>query len=406
MKTPWRKLYVLSVAGGLSWLGSSLTAFAVILRDKDHVGATGIASYLLAYGVPSIFMAPIAGVVADKFTSRQVIVPTLVLMGLSSASLTFGFPVWWTLVSLLITASAGTMVGPAMQAVQVTYTNSDDVPRVSGLMQSTAALGQLLAPAIGGILVSTTGYIWPFLIDALSFWILAAIFVAIGLNRKPVEHETGEKFSAMAGLKFVFGDRLIRALLILIAVLVVALSSFNVGEVFLVKDELHASDFVYGMVGAAFAAGSILGSVITSATKLNRKYHATAVIVGIGVLVSAIFGFSVSDHWSVAMGFALITGLGNASLNAYGMGIMMVRSPKEMLGRVNAAAGAIIQTGATIGVIISGVAISIWHVRPVILVSAIISALVLAVFGPDVIRYGRSFKDETTEAEELTQNAV
>ncbi|MEY4367574.1 MAG: hypothetical protein RLZ28_989, partial [Actinomycetota bacterium] len=52
VKTPWRKLYVLSTAGALSWLGSSLTTFAVILRDKDQVGPVGVSVYFLAFGVP------------------------------------------------------------------------------------------------------------------------------------------------------------------------------------------------------------------------------------------------------------------------------------------------------------------------------------------------------------------
>ena len=37
-KTQWAKLYALSIFGGLSWLGSALTTFTVILRDKDAIG--------------------------------------------------------------------------------------------------------------------------------------------------------------------------------------------------------------------------------------------------------------------------------------------------------------------------------------------------------------------------------
>jgi len=394
MKTPWRKLYILSTAGALSWLGSALTTFAVILRDKDTVGAGGVSVYLLAFGLPTIFMAPISGLIADKFSSRQVIVPALMVMGLSSASLAIGLPVWWTPIALLITASAGTLVAPAFQAVQVTVTNPDDLPRVAGLMQSMASFGTLFAPALGGILVTTSGYFWPFVIDAMSFWLLAAAFFALGLNRKAVKHEVGEKLSAMAGIRFVFSDRLIRAIVVLVSVLIIALGSFNVGEVFLIKDELHASNLIYGLVGAAFAAGSIIGAVLTAAIKLNKKFHAMAVIVGIAVLVLTILGFALAPNWGVAMGLALATGMGNSVLNAYGISIVMARSPKEMLGRVMAAVDAIIQSGSVIGIVLSGIAISFFHVRPVLLVCGILSAIILAIFAPDVIRYGRSFKED------------
>ena len=401
MQTPWRKLYILSVAGALSWLGSMLTTFAVILRDKDHIGAVGVSVYLLAFTIPSIFLAPVTGLVADKYSSRQVILPALVIMGLSSASLAAGFPIWWTPIALLITACAGTFVGPSMQAVQVVTTAPEDLPRVAGLMQSMAAAGMLFAPALGGILVSTTGYFWPFVIDAISFWLLALVFLAINLNRKPVEHHAGEKLSAMAGLKFVFNDRLIRALVVLVAVLVIALASFNVGEVFLVKDELKASTFIYGIISAMFPAGSIIGSVVTAAIKLPTQRHALATIAGIGTIIFMMLGLSLATEWWMALVLSFFAGFGNSVLEAYAMSIIMTRSPKEALGRVNAAVGAVIQSGGAIGILIAGVAIAAFTVRPVMFVGAVISLLILVVFGPEVLRAGRHHKDsEPQEAVE------
>jgi MFS transporter, DHA3 family, macrolide efflux protein len=238
MQTPWRKLYILSFAGALSWLGSALTTFAVILRDKDHIGAGGVSLYLVAFGLPSIFMAPVSGWVADRFSSRQVILPALAVMGLSSFSLSQGLPIWWTPFALLITACAGTLVGPAMQAAEVTITNPDDLPRVTGLMQSMASAGTLFAPALGGILVSTTGYFWPFVIDAISFWLLAVVFFAINVNRHSVQHQAGQKVKAMDGLKIVFAEPLIRALVILVGVLIIALGSFN-GQGRTARQHLH-----------------------------------------------------------------------------------------------------------------------------------------------------------------------
>ena len=400
MKTPWRKLYVLSTAGALSWLGSSLTTFAVILRDKDHVGPVGVSVYLLAFGVPIIFMAPISGLIADKFSSRQVVLPSLLVMGLSSGSLAIGLPLWWVPCALFITAAAGALVGPAMQAVEVTITAPEDLPRVTGLMQSMASLGTLFAPALGGILVSTTGYFWPFVIDALSFWFLALVFFAINVNRKSVQHKTGEKLSAMAGVKFVFSDRLIRALIVMVAVLIIALGSFNVGEVFLIKDELHADNFIYGIVGALFAAGSIGGSVLTAAIKLPTKFHPAATIVGVSVLTLTVMGLSLAPHWGVAMVLAFITGIANSILNAYAISIVMRRSPADALGRVNAAIGAIITTGSIVGIVISGIAIAAFGVRPVLFVGAVLSAAVVIIFSPEVLRAGRISIENKVEANE------
>ena len=390
MKTPWRKLYILSFAGALSWLGSSLTTFAVILRDKDSVGATGISGYLLAFGLPTIFMAPVSGLIADKFSSRQVILPSLLVMGFGSLSLAIGWPLWWTPFALLITAIAGTLVGPAFQAAQVSVTEKEDIPRVSGIMQSFASAGTLFAPALGGILVASTGYFWPFVIDAASFWLLGVVFFALNINRKPVLHEDGQKMSATAGLKFVFNDRLIRAITVLVGVLIIALGTLNVGEVFLAQNELHANAFEYGIISAMFAAGSIAGALGTAALKLDAKRHAMAMLLGIALLIAVVFAMSIAWHWTVLTVLSFIAGLGNAILNAYAIGIIMARSPAEALGRVNAAIGAVIQTGSVIGIVASGFLIDLYGVRAVIFVSAIVSAIILLIFGPEVRRAGRA----------------
>jgi MFS family permease len=399
VKTPWRKLYVLSTAGALSWLGSSLTTFAVILRDKDQVGPVGVSVYFLAFGVPIIFMSPISGLIADKFSSRQVILPALVIMGLSSASLAANFAPWWVPLALFITSMAGALVGPAMQALEVSITAPGDLPRVTGLMQSMASLGTLFAPALGGILVSTTGYFWPFVIDAFSFWLLAAVIYAINLNRPSVQHEAGEKLSAMAGIKFVFGDRLIRALVVLVGVLIVTLGGFTVGEVFLIKDELHADNFIYGIVGALYAAGSIGGSLFTAAIKVPVRFHPLATIVGVSTITLAVMGLSLAPHWWVAMVLAFITGVGSSALNVYAISIIMTRAPADALGRVNAAIGAIITGGSIIGIVISGIAIANFGVRPVLFVGAVLSAIVMVIFAPEVLRAGRAVSEPEALAE-------
>lgn len=391
MKTPWRKLYFLSIAGALSWMGSSLTTFAVILRDKNEVGAAGISGYLLVFAIPTILMAPISGWIADRYSSRVVVALATGLMGISSLTLSLGLPLWWTPFALFITACCGAVLGPAWQAAEVSITNPEDRPRVNGLMQSTSTAGTLIAPALGGILVSQFGYSLPFVIDAFSFWILGLTFWLIRINRVPSEtSEKGEKGAAVAGLKFVFSDGLIRSLVILIAVLLISLSGVNVGSVFLAIDELHATKAIYGLIAAMFAVGSIIGSLATAAVKIPPRFHALAVVLSLVVLVATVMGMSLAWHWAVLFPLDFIAGIGNSVLNAYVFGIIMTRTPQEKLGRVSAAIGAVVQAGSVLGLLIAGPAIQFFGVREVLFVAAAVSAVIVLIFSPPVLRAGRS----------------
>jgi DHA3 family macrolide efflux protein-like MFS transporter len=326
-KTQWAKLYALSVFGGLSWLGSALTTFTVILRDKDAIGAGGVSVLLLAMAVPTIVLSPLAGYLADRYSTRTVVIPLLVVMGFSSGSLAIpGMPTWYAPIALAITAACGTPVGPAFQAALATIAKPEDLPRVQGLMQTSASLGTLAAPGLGGILTETTGYFWPFIIDMSTFWLMAIGFALIGINRPGQKPENGEKLSALEGIRFAMNDKLIRAIIILLTVLVLALGVINVGEVFLVIDELGASKLIYGFVAMLFAAGSITGALVTAAIKVESKYHARLLVIAIGVLTSTVIAFSLTTHWWQALVLSFVAGLGNAGLNAYAIGIVIALS--------------------------------------------------------------------------------
>ena len=390
LKTQWLKLHLLGVAGGISWLGSSLTTFAVVLRDKDTVGPIGVSFLFMAMIVPTILMAPISGLLADKFSTRALIPPLLIIMGLSNLTLAFNPAPWYTYFALALTASAGTAVGASFNAMLPTLAAPDDLPRVNGTQQTYASMGTLFAPALGGFLVASTGYFWPFIIDAISFGLLAIAILALRINRPGVVHVDGQKLKAMDGVKLVFADKLMRSIVILVAVLIVALGVINVGEVFLVMDELKATAAQYGLVGTAFALGSIAGAVTASAIKLPERFHAPVLLAAIGVLALTVVGLGFAWHWYVALAFSFIAGLGNSGLNAYAVGIIMKRSTEEARGRVMAAIGAVISSGSVASLGIAGFAIGIFGVREVLIAGGVGSVAVLLILGPAVWRAAKT----------------
>jgi MFS family permease len=371
-------------------MGSSLTTFTVMLREKHNTNSPMVIALLgLAMMIPNIVLAPWAGLIADKFSSRAVIPPALVIMGLSSTSITFIPYSWWAFVALFITASAGVAVGASFRAVEATITLKEDMPRVQGMQGTYINLGILLGPALGGTLVQTTGYFWPFIIDGLTFGVLALVFLLTRVNRPGVTHEDGEKLSAMAGVKFVFGDRLIRALVVLLTVLIVALGVVNIGEIFLIIDELHATEFIYGMTAVAFAIGSIAGSLLTGVLKVAPAKNAPITIAAIAVLTVSVIGMALSPHWSYIIVISVVAGISNAMLNAYGIGIVLQRADEEKRGRIMAAVSGIITAGSLSANVIAGVALEYFNVRSVLMVGGIIALIILAILGPEVIRANR-----------------
>jgi MFS family permease len=385
--TQWGKLRFLALAGAFSWMGSTLTTFTVALRYKDVYGPIGVSAIMLAMVVPTIIAAPYGGLLADKVSSRILIPSLMTVMGLSSLMLAFDLGFAWSLVFLFITAVCGTPVGAAFSATLPEYSTPDDLPRVNGLMQTGSSLGSMFGPGLAGLLVSATGnYSWPFIIDAVSFWVLAASFLLLGLNRKPHPHQEGQKLSALAGLKVILSDQLVRSVVILILVLILSISVLNVGEVFLVINILHANAFVYGMVSACFALGSMLGAAATTVVKFPDRRHAGAVVVSVGVLSASMLVIAFAWHWAVVAVVWFVAGCFNSVLNAYGVSLVMNRTPEDVRGRVMASLGAIFSMGNVTSMGLGGILLGVFGVRPVFVVAGVICVVAFVVLSPAVLR--------------------
>jgi len=388
-KTPFLKLQLLSMAAGLSYMGSSLTTFAVILRDKDAVGPAGVSIILLAMLVPNVLMAPFSGQIADRYPSRRVVPLALSAMAFSTLSIALMPLAWWAPIALFTTATFGTLVGASSAATVGSVSNPEDMTRVTGIQQTYVSMGSLAGPAAGGILVGTTGYFWPFVIDAASFVILTIVFLALGLNRLPTEHLEEDKPRALDGFRFLRDEPLLRAIVLLLLVVIVALGVISVGEVFLVVDELGASEIIYGFIGALFAAGSLLGALTLQLVRVPDEKQPLGLVFSIGLMVVSLSVLSQIQHWGYATIIYFLAGLGSAGVNVFAVGQIQRRAKESIRGRIMAAVQGSVTAGNALSLGLGGILIGIFGVREVFLAGGITALLALVIFGPKLVRAGR-----------------
>lgn len=389
-KTPWLKIQLLSIAGGLSFMGSSMTTFAVILRDKDLVGPTGVSIIFLAMLIPNILMAPISGQIADKFQSRVVTPLALSMMSLSTLSLALVDLSWWAPIALFTTATFGTMVGASVSATVGSVSRREDMTRVTGIQQTFVSLGSLAGPAAAGLLVSATGYFWPFVIDSVSFLILAGVFLALGLNRKPVGFSKEDKPRALDGFRFLFGNPLLSSIILLLAVVILALGVISVGEVFLIVDELGASTVVYGIIGALFSGGAVIGAVILQGVKISEEKQSWGLVASLLIMVLSLTSLSLAPNWVFAGAIYLIAGIGNAGVNIFAIGQIQRRAKEEVRGRIMAAVQGTVTSANALSLGMGGLLIGFFGVREVFFAAGILALSALAIFGPKLLRASKN----------------
>lgn len=392
MQTNWTKLRLLALAGSISWMGSTLTTFTVILQYKDEFGPSGVSAIMLSMILPTILTAPIAGVLADRISSGVLIPVLLSLMGVSTFMLSLELGFVWSLLFLAITASCGTPVGASFNATLANYATREDLPRVTGLMQTGSALGSMLGPGLAGFLVATTdSFVWPFRIDSASFFVLAFAIIALRINRKPSPRDKDVKIRALDGIKLIMQNPLVRSLVLLNTAVIFAVAVINIGEVFLVMDELGADTITYGFVASTFALGAVIGATTTTIIKVPERRHALIAVTALTALSALVLSLAFAWHWMVVAVTWFIAGIFNAALNAFGISLIMNRTPQEARGRVMAAGMAMFSTASVTGMGIAGILISIYGIRGVLAAAGVLCLLFVASLAPAVVRANRQF---------------
>jgi DHA3 family macrolide efflux protein-like MFS transporter len=385
IKTQWSKIQAMALARAFSLLGTELTIFTLVFREKEH-GPAAVAALFIVGTIPVILFSPLAGTIADRFSTRQVIPLGSVIGGAAIFALSQPLDTWAIWVLLFIANTCASVVGPTWGKLTPTLAKKEDIGRAMGTIQSYFSIAGLFGPALAGILIARTGFVVTFLIDGFFTTLIAVVPYLIKVNHKPEELKEGEKTDMAQGFKFMMNNKLLRSLVIMVFGMVFCMSVVNVGDVFLITNIMGADSFIYGLVGTGFAIGTLLFSSIAGAKKV--KPRSELIILGYGMAVLSLSGFAVGlapNYW-VVMVVWFVAGMANATINSYGVGMMIKETPHEVQGRVFAAFGAIISVASIGSMGLAGGLIDVFGVRNVFIVAGLLAFAVFLMLFPTVYK--------------------
>ena len=375
----------MALARAFSLLGTELTIFTLVFREKDQ-GPAAVAALLIVGTIPVILFSPLAGTIADRFSTRQVIPLASVIGGACIFTLSQPLETWAIWALLFIANSCASVVGPTWGKLTPTLAKKEDIGRAMGTIQSYFSMAGLFGPALAGILVKETGFVATFLIDGFLTTFIAIVPFLIKVNHKPEALKDGEKTDIAQGFKFMMNNPLLRSLVILVFGMVLCVSVVNVGDVFLITNIMGANSFIYGLVGTGFAIGTLLFSSIAGAKKVKPRTE--LIILGYGMAILSLSGFAVGvapNYWFI-MGVWFVAGMANATINSYGVGMMIKVTPHEVQGRVFAAFGAIISVASIGSMSLAGYLIGAFGVREVFVIAGLLAFIAFVVLFPTVYR--------------------
>lgn len=354
MKRGDADLSILVGAVGLSALGDwiALVPLTIHLQEATDSGMT-IALLYFAIWAPSVVLAGPAGLLADRFDPRRV----LLLVSLGQAVVAVG---------LAFVAGTGVILGLAvLLGIGFAVAQPAEfalVPRVAGEARLAVANGRVetaryagfaVGPLLGGVLAAAGGLEVAMLVNAATFLVvgLAAIVVRCPHSEFCLAPEPAVG-RAWSGAKYLVQDRLLGVVMTVAFVSLLFMTTNWAANVFFAKDDLGLGNVGYGLLLTSWTVGMVLGATLLS-RRVASGVLAVGAVVAIVVQGAGLAGPAVWLVPALAFAFFFVGGLAHGTKNVLVRTLIHERVPSSLHGRAFAAYNGL-RNGAELVALVAG----------------------------------------------------
>ena len=373
-----------------AWLVYRLTGSSLLLGTVSFAGQ-----------IPVLLMAPLAGLVADRFNRRKTVIVTqsasMIIAG-TLAALTLSKRV--TVEQVIVLAALMGVVNafdiPARQSFLVEMVGREDLMNAIALNSSMFNGARIIGPSMAGILVASVGEGWCFFANSVSYIAVIAGLLLMKIPPRVRPAESASPFEHIAeGFRFVRQTAPIRALLLLIGLVSFVAMPYAVLMPVFAARILHGNARTLGILMTAAGVGALAGALMLAARR-GVQGLGKLVALACGAFGTALILFSFSHRWIlsaillVPVGFAVMTQMGSTNT------LIQSMVPDRLRGRTMAVYSMMFMGMAPLGALLSGaLADHIGAPRTVALggVLAIIGAVTFARYLPKIRVEARQLLD-------------
>jgi MFS family permease len=372
----------------LSALGDYLALVTLTLKVQELTGSGwAVAALLLAGHLPLVLFAPMAGLIVDRFETVKLLGLTSFLQAGVMVGLAFADNLPTTLALVFLLGLGVAVTQPGLLVLVPRVAGEERTIQANALLEIARWGGAPVGALLGGAFTATIGARQTLLADAGTFLVVAVAVLFLSVSRRPVRRDSGEppKHPARQGVAFIWGDPVLRLIVVVLGAMVAFAAMDNVAEVFFAKGVLRAGSAGYGALVAAWTLGIAAGAILTAkAVKASRVAPAIllgAMVGGAAVLVAA--GFPMLP---LALAMFAVGGTANGVDLVAMRSLIHQRVPSGLQGRVFSAYYASVNLGQIVALAVGGALLEWMGARGAMMVAGT-GALAVGVVG--FLRYLR-----------------
>ena len=341
-----------------TWVQRTAQDWLVLTQLTQH-NATALGVVMALQFGPHIVLLPFTGSAADRFDRRRILVATqsaMFVLALTLGALTLAGVValWHVYAFALLLGCVTAFDAPASQTFVSELVGDKDLSNAVGLNSTSFNVARMVGPAIAGVLLSSLGTGWAFLVNALSY---LAVLGALAWLRTRVRHAPRAAGSAAAGRGFVDGLRYVRSRPDLRAILwmLFLIGTFGLNFTIFIStmavSVFHEGASRYGLLMSLMAVGTITGSLLAARRQQPRIeiLLTSALVFGLGCGLAALM----PTYWLFGAALMVI-GVSALTFANSTNSLLQLGTEPAMRGRVMAMRLAIALGGTPIGAPIVG----------------------------------------------------
>jgi Major Facilitator Superfamily len=343
----------------LLWIGEAVSAvgdqFALIALPWLALVLTGSALALggamALMAIPRAVLMTFGGVAVDRFSPRRVMlgsnaVRLVAVAALGAVVLAGQADLWMLYAFALVFGVADAFFFPAQTAIVPELVSDAQLPRANGIVQGTAQVSVLVGPVAAGLVIAalgggaaaatSAGIGVALLFDAATFVVSLATLLFIKPRAHVAQPHDSILDSIREAARFIWSSKGMRAMILVsLAANFLIVGPFEVGMPFIAYARLPEGAAAFGLITAAFGAGSLVGLLAGSILPAPRPARFGAVVIlPMAVAGLALATLSAATTTIAAAGLTAVAGIALGYTNLLSITWIQRRIPQALMGRV------------------------------------------------------------------------
>ena len=321
-------------------VGAWVRATALNWFVLDLTGSTFLLGLVtFAMTLPVLLLALPAGVLADRFNRRRLLVVTqgllfLLTLGLALLIVTDRVAVWRLLALPTLMGIVIAFNEPAWQSFIKDLVRKDHLTNAIALNSAQFNLSRVLGPALAGILIAAIGVSLSFLLNALAYVAVLGALALLRLRditptpvRRSLWSEVGE------GFRYIRDEPTLRVIILLTGVLTIFGFPYAILMPVMAREALGLDASGYGQLMAATGVGAFASAVTLASLGGQLPFGRVLLVSKVG-FAGCLGAFALTRAFPLALVSLAVLGFSMIAYMTTANTVLQTKTPEELRGRV------------------------------------------------------------------------